>query len=79
LHFAAVNNAPASVTGNPDTLVLWVQELACRAYSMGVVVNSLRGWQLQPAGASIPQLLHQLLKKQAKPAAAAAAAEEAFA
>jgi hypothetical protein len=78
LHFAALNNAPASITSNTDSLTLWVQELACRAYSMYVVANSLKGWKLQPEGASTAQLLQQLLqlpgKKHMHAAAAAAGA-----
>lgn len=62
LHFAAVNNASASITGNPDSLALWVQELACRAYSLNVVVNSLKGWQLQPQGLSTTQILQHVLR-----------------
>lgn len=70
LHFAAVNAAPAHITANSEALALWVQELACRAYSMHVVASSLKGWKLlgpdgqavQPGlhGAAL-QLLQQLL------------------
>jgi hypothetical protein len=66
LHFAAVNNAAPSITSNPVSLALWVQELACRAYSLQVVANSLKGWQLQPAGASTQQLLTHFLTSKKK-------------
>jgi hypothetical protein len=66
LHFAALNNAPANITSNTDSLTLWVQELACRAYSMYVVASSLKGWKLQPEGASTAQILQQLLQPPAK-------------
>jgi hypothetical protein len=79
LHFAAVNNAPASVTSNPDSLALWVQELSCRAYSLAVVANSLKGWTLQPAGASTLQVLQQLLRPAKTKAAAASQADAAVA
>lgn len=78
LHFAAVNNAPLTITSSMDSLTLWVQELACRAYSLSVVTNSLRGWTLQPAGHSIAQILKQLLATD-KPTKAAAAAGQAAA
>lgn len=84
LHFAAVNSAPASITGNPEALAVWVQELACRAYSMQVVASSLRGWKLAgPTGQVVQQgtagaglsLLQQLLEAQQQvPLAAVAVA-----
>lgn len=77
LHFAAVNNAPASITGNPDSLALWVQELACRAYSLNVVVNSLKGWQLQPHGLSTTQILQHVLKPKHTTTSTRAAAQPA--
>jgi hypothetical protein len=61
LHAAAVNSAPSSVTGNPDALAVWVQELACRAHSLATVANSLSGWCLQPAPSSWAQLLKRCL------------------
>lgn len=79
LHLAALNGAPAAITGN-EALNLWVQELLARAYSLHVVASNIRGWSMVgPTGSPVSrgsrgaalQLLHELLEAQrtaAKPA-----------
>ncbi|GLI64679.1 hypothetical protein VaNZ11_008032 [Volvox africanus] len=44
-HLAAVNKAPVSIQANPDALIVWLQELYCRAYALQVVASNLSGWR----------------------------------
>lgn len=46
LHFAAVNRAPPSITGNTDALAVWMQGLACRAYGLRIMAGSIKRWRV---------------------------------
>jgi hypothetical protein len=73
LHFAAVNAAPVHNTSSPDALVVWMQELACRAYSLQQLASSIHGWRLlgpdgqqlpSVAPAAVAKLLRSLVQQQ---------------
>lgn len=57
LHLAAVNGAPAGLTGNPVALSAWGLRLANRAASLRIVAGGVRGWALElPGGKQLAPL-----------------------